>query len=441
MEHCLNGSGTTYNIGDLVNVGNTSVLYAQWNKIAFEVELQSNNSKVRSIYVKKGSGFYSTSELTTKITSVSTPTAETGYTFGGYFTKQNGEGTKIIDENGNIVGSNNFTSTDTIIYAFWEGNKYTVSFNSNGCSQVSAVTVTFGSAYGALASSTKIGYAFGGWFLDNSLQIEINSSTIVGTASNHTLYAKWTAKNPAHQDENGKWYVEMGYFPQSKVTNSTLKNNIKTSGTATGVTYSIAGQRLKEYKYGSDKYALYNGEYYEVEPVKYVLQSSSDLKDGFATEDGSVTVTAVSEKVVFASVWNEEYLGLGSGYLNSDLRVNFTAFGAESGMVEDYTQTKSFQLKNFKNANGSGGSSTYSLARAVSSESEIQSVFGDLSAEFSDLVADILGGYLFYWTRDVGSNLNNAQTISASGVTGTQMKMSEILGVRVTVNIKTLACE
>ena len=76
----------------------------------------------------------------------------------------------------------------------------------------------------------------------------------------------------------------------------------------------------------------------------------------------------------------------------------------------------------------------------ASNRSEIQSVFGELSAEFSDLVADILGGYLFYWTRDVGSNLLNAQTISSGGTTGTQMKLENTLGVRVTVNVKTFSC-
>lgn len=461
------GTGTHYDDGGIIgNIISNITLYAEWtvNQYYFDVNVNVNGASYstngidgftfnlyanNNLIVNNYKDYYQLQDYGTEIT-----VEVNSYPNGYYFNYMNCPQLNLTNSTSTLTFTMPAQITRVYIYfnsyvyqttlKYENGNndtylylKYDVDwYTTEGCTQtIDLITVP-----------TRIGFDFGGFYTNENgteTQMIDEDGNILAPhnaqLSDTMWYAYWIPKNPARYDsEKGLWYVEMGYFPQSKVTNSTLKNNIKTSGTATGVTYSIAGQTLKEYKYGSNKYALYNGEYYEVEPVKYILQSSSDLKDGFATESGNVT--AVSEKVVFASVWNEEYLGLGSGYLNSDLRVNFTAFRAESGMVEDYTQTKSFQLKNFKNANGSGGSSTYSLARGVSSESEIQSVFGDLSAEFSDLVADILGGYLFYWTRDVGSNLNNAQTISASGVTGTQMKMNEILGVRVTVNIKTLAC-
>ena len=65
---------------------------------------------------------------------------------------------------------------------------------------------------------------------------------------------------------------------------------------------------------------------------------------------------------------------------------------------------------------------------------------GNYEAEFSDLVSDILGNNLMYWTRDVGSNLNNAECITRLG-TVTQAKMQKMLGVRLTVNVKTFGCE
>ena len=67
---------------------------------------------------------------------------------------------------------------------------------------------------------------------------------------------------------------------------------------------------------------------------------------------------------------------------------------------------------------------------------------GNYEVEFSDLVSDILknkGNNLMYWTRDVGSNLNTAECITRLG-TVTQAKMQNLLGVRITVNVKTFGC-
>ena len=295
----------------------------------------------------------------------------------------------------------------------------------------------------------KIGYDFAGFFtVENGLgtqvfneNAQLNEDMNQLTTENISLFANWIPKNECKYDEeNDYWYVEMGYFPQTKVTDTTLKNNIKTNGIATGGTYKIVGQTLTEYEYGNVKYALYKGEYYEVEPVRYIL--AGDYSSGYATETGSVT--AVSEKIVFASVFQTGWTAsdcLGKGYNDAEISANVSGIVNGSYMESDYLNSKTYTATNFKMANGTTSSSNITTKAIASNEIEIQSVFGDLSAEFSDLMADILDGYLFYWTRDVGSNLNNAQTISAGGITGTQMKLENTLGVRVTINIKTLACE
>ena len=72
---------------------------------------------------------------------------------------------------------------------------YIVSFDAQGgtVSQASK-TVTKGDAYGTLPIPTRDGYAFAGWYTDaNGAGTAVTSSTTVTTASNHTLYAKWTA--------------------------------------------------------------------------------------------------------------------------------------------------------------------------------------------------------------------------------------------------------
>ena len=216
----------------------------------------------------------------------------------------------------------------------------------------------------------------------------------------------------------------------------------RTNGNEISKTYTISGHTLKVYTFAGEEYAYLDltGCYYKVEPVRYVLAGEHSAGD--ATESGSVT--AVSEKIVFASVFQTGWLTsdcFGKGYANAVISTNVSGFLSNSLANGEYLNTPTYSVTNFKTATGGKSSTNLSVQAIASNRSEIQSVFGDLSAEFSDLVADILGGYLFYWTRDVGSNLNNAQTISAGGITGTQMKMSELLGVRVTININTLACK
>jgi uncharacterized repeat protein (TIGR02543 family) len=54
--------------------------------------------------------------------------------------------------------------------------------------------VTFGSTYGALPTTTRSGYTFAGWWTGvGGTSSEVTATTVVSTASNHTLYAKWTA--------------------------------------------------------------------------------------------------------------------------------------------------------------------------------------------------------------------------------------------------------
>ena len=87
-----------------------------------------------------------------------------------------------------------YTSTITISAEF-EVASVTVSFNSNGGTAVSAVTKEVGQTYGTLSTPTKSGYLFGGWYLDQAFTNQVTSSTVISTAGNHTLYAKWALQN------------------------------------------------------------------------------------------------------------------------------------------------------------------------------------------------------------------------------------------------------
>lgn len=115
-----------------------------------------------------------------------TPT-RTGYSFKGWFTASSG-GTQRYDT------TSVTTTTDITLYAQWTALSYTVSFDSQGGSTVSSRTVYFGSTYGSLSTPTKTGYTFVGWFDSIVGGTQFTSATLVNTASNHTLYGRWTPK-------------------------------------------------------------------------------------------------------------------------------------------------------------------------------------------------------------------------------------------------------
>ena len=87
-------------------------------------------------------------------------------------------------------GSGSFAmgSANVTLYAQWSPNNYTVTFNAQGGSAPVPATknVTFDAAYGTLASTTRVGYTFGGWWTGpGGTGIEIIDTTILSTASNH----------------------------------------------------------------------------------------------------------------------------------------------------------------------------------------------------------------------------------------------------------------
>ena len=98
------------------------------------------------------------------------PTKE-GYTFIGWY---NGE------EKWNFADA---VATDLPLTAKWQINRYTITFDTAGGSEVAPITQDYGTTITAPANPTKTGYTFAGW-----------DKTIPATmpAENITLTARWT---------------------------------------------------------------------------------------------------------------------------------------------------------------------------------------------------------------------------------------------------------
>ena len=160
-----------------------------------------------------------------------TPAARTGYTFDGWYTAKDG-GTQVTSNT--IVA----TSAGSTLYAHWTANKYTVTFDENGGDTPSKASqsVTYDSAYGTLATVTRTGYTFDGWYTAASGGTKVTSTTKVSTTGDRTLYAHWTAnKYTVTFDENG------GDTPSKASQSVTYDSAYGTLATVTRTGYTFDG--------------------------------------------------------------------------------------------------------------------------------------------------------------------------------------------------------
>src|SRR5690554_520102 len=148
-------------------------LYAKWNIITYSINYELagglNHLSNPSSYT-----------IETNTIILSAPTKE-GYTFEGWYSDLNF--TNYVSEI--TIGSiGNLT-----LYAKWTLNSYTLSFNSNGGSPVTAITQDYATTVSKPTDPTKVGYTFAGWYSDSNLSTAYTFTTL--PAEDITLYAKW----------------------------------------------------------------------------------------------------------------------------------------------------------------------------------------------------------------------------------------------------------
>lgn len=182
-----NGSGTSYTPGSTFGPmpAYNVTLYAQWNVNTYYVDFNANGGS--GSMLNQGIQYGSSAALTINAFT------RNGYTFAGWNTAANGSGTSYANQSScGPMGAGNVT-----LYAQWTANTYMVSFNANEGIAPSPMSkqVTYNSAYGTLATTSRTGYTFNGWYTASSGGTKIETTTIVSTASGHTLYAHWTANN------------------------------------------------------------------------------------------------------------------------------------------------------------------------------------------------------------------------------------------------------
>ena len=88
-----------------------------------------------------------------------------------------------------------FTATEDAAYVAVFALKPVVTFDANGGTtpKPESKVVTVGEKYGSLATCSRTGYAFGGWWTEKSGGTQVDSETVVENPAAHTVYAHWIA--------------------------------------------------------------------------------------------------------------------------------------------------------------------------------------------------------------------------------------------------------
>ena len=160
----------------------TIKLYAVWEANEYTIQYDGNGATSGS--TESSIHIYDEDKALTKNNFV-----RKGYTFKGWSTKKNGS-VEYTDEQ-EVINLSEEHGAKVILYAVWQKNSYTVTYNytENGGTSATKTSakVNYGSSIDLTPTATKSGYTFVGWNTNKDGTSKLSSLTM-GT-SNVTLYA------------------------------------------------------------------------------------------------------------------------------------------------------------------------------------------------------------------------------------------------------------
>ena len=225
----VDGGEKVYSFDDVYTKNEALTLYPVWNTNKYTITFDTaGGSEIASI----------TQNYCTAITAPADPTRE-GYTFIGW--------DRDIPE---IMLAENITVT-----AQWEINRYTITFDTAGGSEIAPITQDYGTAITAPADPTREGYTFIGW--DRDIPVTM-------PAENMTLKARWRdTEKPTGEIIIGtdKWHEFLNTLTFDlffKDTQEVTINAADNSGTVF-VSYLVTDRELSEAELKSLVFGGYEG--------------------------------------------------------------------------------------------------------------------------------------------------------------------------------------
>lgn len=129
--------------------------------------------------------------------TVPQPPTKSGHSFIGWYKEADTANKSLWDFDNDEV------TVDTMLYAKWTPNEYTVTFNVNEGTTIANQTIAYQQKVTEPAPPTKAGHTFAGWYKEEGFQTNWDFDNDEVTADT-TLYAKWTPnKYTVAFDANG----------------------------------------------------------------------------------------------------------------------------------------------------------------------------------------------------------------------------------------------
>ena len=144
----LGSNGKLYAPGASVPADVTK-LTAQWTAPTYAVTLNTNGGTIADGKDVTGYTYGVGATLPTDVT-------RTGYTFKGWYDNENLTGSPVTAIGGTEMGNKEY-------WAKWEINQYTITFDTNGGSEIAPITQDYGTEITAPDNPTRKGYTFKGW--------------------------------------------------------------------------------------------------------------------------------------------------------------------------------------------------------------------------------------------------------------------------------------
>ena len=254
----VDGGEKVYDFKDIYTKNEALTLYPVWNTNKYTIAFDTNGgSEIAPI----------TQDYGTEITAPDNPTRK-GYTFKGW--------DKAIPE---TMPAENIT-----VKAQWEINQYTITFDTNGGSEIAPITQDYGTKITAPDKPTRKGYTFKGW------DKEIPETM---PAENITITARWRdTEKPTGEIIIGtnKWNEflnELTFGIFFKDTQEVTINAVDNSGVVF-VSYLVTDKELSEAELNSLVFRAYeepfcidpNGEY-----IVYVMLVDENINITYLRSD------------------------------------------------------------------------------------------------------------------------------------------------------------
>ncbi len=274
----------------IVKTAANHTLYAGWKPLSCQVSFDATGGEVN---LKKKEVIYND-----KYGTLPKP-YQTGYEFIGWYTLE--KDGNLCDENTIVTKSSNHT-----LYARWKPNVYMVTWDSlGGTASFTFSNVTYGTSYHTIPSVTKVGYHLDGWYTERQGGKKCDESTIVKTAANHILYARWIKDKEIVKNTIfiKKIYITgmMNYYKE--------KQSINTSGAKLVIEYSNNTKKTLYSGWTIDGYKKTSGQRYVV--FRYGGKSCK-VKCTWLTTNDIAKIKPTKQKY--------------SGYIGDKSSINFSSY-------------------------------------------------------------------------------------------------------------------